>query len=768
MRLSILIPLALAVSAAAAAPLAKLSVRQARVVNEHGTPVTLRGCNLGNWLLIEAWMLGWDIEDQETIIQVLADRFGQAEADRLMTIYRDGYITPRDFESIRSFGFNVVRLPFDSRMLIDDAGAMRPDGFKYIDRCLDMAEAAGCYVILDMHGAPGGQSMMDHTGRRDQNRLWADPALQQRMVELWRTIAERYKDRTVVAAYDMLNEPYGDFRTDLRPALRELMPRVYRAIRSVDPNHIVIFPNALGAGITFYGPLADRGYHNIAFTDHYYAGLFGSPTTVRSHANMFFRVMPEAQSYLDANNAAMLIGEFNVVFEAAGGDPMMRRYYDEFAQRGWMATMWSYKLLKPDAGVQPNNWYLVTNAGPLPRIDVRTSSLEEIEGYFSTIATMPLAVDETLRTALTQTEPAPVYLPDPPALPLAAPARRTLGEWSLLDVDCAMPSGLSVSGEIVSIVAAGAEVFGSKDSFAFLSRPAPRVCSVTATVHALADSDQWAKAGIMLRFGDANASDYDRAPFVMINTFVDGGIAFLVRDRHGADAVETKRVLAPLPHRISLVRDGSTVEAFVETAPDQWLRVGSAGVQAAGPARIGMVTLSHNATRFTQADFGRIEFTTTPPRRVVVDAAQPAFDSATTNLLVDSTFDRLADGSWSSWGNGLSRTADGISLGGNSGLWQDVAVEPGKTYAFAVRLRRSAGESQDIDLVLEAGIDGQQLNLDSRGFNSNTLEAGESWSIVRVQAKAMSKTLRALIRSNASADSARVEIAEMRLWKVND
>src|SRR4029077_3934977 len=99
--------------------------------------------------------------------------------------------------------------------------------------------------------------------------------------------------------------------------------------------------------------------------------------------------------YLDSVQAPMLIGEFNVVNEKAGGKPLMRRYYDEFARRGWLCTMWSYKLLKPTPGVRSNGWCMVTNAEPLPRIDPKTSSLQEIQDYMKNVATMPLAIDET-------------------------------------------------------------------------------------------------------------------------------------------------------------------------------------------------------------------------------------------------------------------------------------------------------------------------------------------------------------------------------------
>src|SRR5438270_13205838 len=90
-----------------------------RMVDPSGKPVVLRGCNLGNWLMFEAWMLRWDISDQQTLVATLTDRFGADECQKLLESYRDGYIGPRDFQIIKSFNFNLVRVPFDSRLLMD-------------------------------------------------------------------------------------------------------------------------------------------------------------------------------------------------------------------------------------------------------------------------------------------------------------------------------------------------------------------------------------------------------------------------------------------------------------------------------------------------------------------------------------------------------------------------------------------------------------------------------------------------------------------------
>lgn len=774
------IPLALALAliawcvptVRAAKPLPALRADGSKMVDANGRPVVLRGCNLGNWLLIEAWMLGWDVPDQESLIRILTERFGPSEADRLMTAYRDGFIRPRDLELVRSFEFNVVRLPFDSRMLMDESGTLRPDGFKWLDRGLEMAEEAGIYVILDMHGAPGGQSNMDHTGLRDQNKLWSEPANQDRMVELWTRLAERYKDRTVVAAYDLLNEPYGDFRQDVRPALRELMPRITKAIRTTGDRHVVIFPNALGAGFGFYEPPASQGLEQVGFTDHYYAGMFGSPSTVRSHASILGRAIPEGQAFADRVGGPVLIGEFNVVLEKTGGKPMLRHYFDEFAKRGWMATMWSYKLLKPTAGVESDNWYLVTNAQTLPKIDFRTSSLAEIEGYFNQLGAMPLALDETLREVLTSATPPEVILPTLEPVPTQAPKEQSVGTWRLMDVDTDSHAGLVAKDKSVSITAAGSDIFGGRDSFTFLQQPSPRKAMLTATVDHLVESGPWAKAGAMIRFGHPASDNFASAPMMMVNTFADGGIALVTREREGAKATETKRIIGPLPRKLSLVRDGAAVSAYVDNGEGGWIKLGSMTFASDLPAYIGLAVTSQSATGLTRADFSAVELreSTTLSGRVTAHASPRAKAASSTITLAD----------WFGWGEGFQAVGgkrDSLrwspSAGaGESGKWQEFKVTPGRAYALSFRARRidDASQSQSLTASFEATVDGKQVGLHEKHIDVNQLETGDGWSLIHVEATALSENLRILLRSGVSeagGDSALL-IEDIALAEVSD
>ena len=262
-----------------------------------------------------------------------------------------------------------------------------------------MAENAGVYVILDMHGVPGGQSTDHCTGQRNQNKLWTSETCQQQMATLWTNIAQHFKGRSAIVAFDLMNEPYGDFNDDMRPNLKELMPKIYAAVRSADENRLVIFPNARGHGPSFYGDIKSAGLTNIGFTDHYYAGLFGSPPTVESHVKVFEHRIPETAEYLQSQQSA------DADRRIQRREHQGRRQADDAALlrriRPPRVDVHDVELqdLKTTAGVQEDDWYMATNADALPAIDPKTSSLEDIRAYIKSVATMPLAVDESLRSA---------------------------------------------------------------------------------------------------------------------------------------------------------------------------------------------------------------------------------------------------------------------------------------------------------------------------------------------------------------------------------
>lgn len=344
---------------------------------------TLNGCNLGNWLVLEMWMSNFDnsMTDQYSMEQLLTSRFGESEKDRLMDVYRDNYITERDFQIIKSFNMNCIRLPFWYTILMDSDAApytLKADAWKYLDWAIDTAESYGIYTILDMHGAPGSQSPYDHTGRANYNQLFFDTAYQDQTVWLWEQIANRYKDRACVFGYDLLNEPWGSTTTDLR----NLTKRIYDAVRAVDQNHIVILHNYFN-DVTFYGnPATDLGMENVCFTTHPYPGIFDGTSTVETHIEWLTNGVFDWRDNQFLNNTPYFVGEFQIQYKSAGGGEMIRAAYDTYNGFGWSATLWSYKIFHDDGGIGDGIWGMVTNEKVQPLIKAETWTSDDWDNSF--------------------------------------------------------------------------------------------------------------------------------------------------------------------------------------------------------------------------------------------------------------------------------------------------------------------------------------------------------------------------------------------------
>jgi endoglucanase len=99
------------------------------------------------------------------------------------------------------------------------------------------------YVIIDMHGAPGGQTGANiDDSPNDKPELFIDPRYQDQLVNLWVKIAQRYKDEPTVAAYDLLNEPLPVNTGSAEKYKHLLVPlyqRITSEIRKVDQKHMI-------------------------------------------------------------------------------------------------------------------------------------------------------------------------------------------------------------------------------------------------------------------------------------------------------------------------------------------------------------------------------------------------------------------------------------------------------------------------------------------------------------------------------------------------
>lgn len=332
----------------------------------NGEEIVLRGVNLGNYLLNEPWMTGIgtgdtpNIEDEWTLRNELTRRFGAQGCEDLLHTFRGAYLQDIDFDNLSRLGMNFVRLPIYYRVLQDEAGNWLGDAaFAPIDRIVQSCAQRGIYVLLDLHGAPGSQSNEFHTGRVNYNKLFEETEEGEnyriQTVELWKKIAAHYADNPAVMGYDLLNEPVG---APAPQALWDMYDRIYRAIREIDTNHIMVME-----GIWLWDTLPDPknlGWENVAYQFHYY--LWDRDDDVQAHREYIDRLVGESDIKQAEYQVPVMIGEFTGFSQRA----IWEYYLANFNRRNYSWAFWSYKTHAPHS-----NWALYTHtgySGDLPKI----------------------------------------------------------------------------------------------------------------------------------------------------------------------------------------------------------------------------------------------------------------------------------------------------------------------------------------------------------------------------------------------------------------
>ncbi|MBI5706178.1 MAG: cellulase family glycosylhydrolase [Armatimonadetes bacterium] len=344
------------------APLEALHCKDKSLATSSGKTVALKGVNLGGWLVEEIWMTPFvnaatpggkeEVVDHASLWSTVEKRLGRAAMLRVRDAYRANWITDADFARIRSAGFNHVRLPFLVELLEEKGG------LQLLKNAVASAKKHGLYTVLDMHGAPGGQSNEHHTGKQGRNRLWFDVGNIAKMEKAWTAIGKAFADEPAVAIYDLMNEPMGA----PNPAMLHLVyDRVIRAVRKVAPKKVVLVDDGYkGFETTPHPNLAN--WSNVGFSLHFYH--FDAKSSAE-HAESLSKRMPELVKLQGYRNAPVYAGEFNV--EPHGTPEATKGLIEQWDRAGWSWCMWTYKTMAVNGPM--GQWGLYSLAGKADAID---------------------------------------------------------------------------------------------------------------------------------------------------------------------------------------------------------------------------------------------------------------------------------------------------------------------------------------------------------------------------------------------------------------
>ncbi len=358
-----------------------LQVSGTQILDSRGQPVRLRGTCAGGWMHLENFIIGYP-GAEHALKRRMREQLGAARTEFFFERLMHHVFTEEDVRFIRSTGANTVRIPLNYRQFEHDARPFewREEGFARLERALEWCAQHGLYAILDLHAVQGCQNTDWHSDNPLRGSLfWQHPHFQDRFVQLWRALAERFSDHPWVAGYNVMNEPVTNApdgrlgRSDYAPdwaVLNSVYRRVVTAIREVDPRHIIFLEGDLFS-TRFDGldaPFADHlvysshNYTPAGFGPGPYPGSFaGVEGSFQSELTLQHwdrdtqrRVFEESEGarFARRHGVPLWVGEFGSVYNGPGDDLASRlRAMDDqlgvFEAFGAHWTTWVYK----DVGV---------------------------------------------------------------------------------------------------------------------------------------------------------------------------------------------------------------------------------------------------------------------------------------------------------------------------------------------------------------------------------------------------------------------------------
>jgi hypothetical protein len=259
-----------------------------------------------------------------------------------------------------------------------------------------------------------------------------------------------------------------------------------------------------------------------------------------------------------------------------------------------------------------------------------------------------------------------------------------------------------------TMTASGKDIWDVSDGFHFAYKEFSGAGTIVAKVESVGNTDEWAKAGVMIR--DTLEAD---ARHAMVAVTPGNGVWFGRRGTAGGSTVSTKQAGIAAPQWVKLERTISgLVRAYWSADGTTWTRFSLAAVDMDMPVYIGLALTSHNPEATCEATFSNVSFPETDvdpqwadqdigimanePEPMYVTVAN-ADDIRATVVHPDPNAVLLED--WTEWRIDLNKFRDGgvdltdvhkLSIG--FGDEADDQIGFGKMYFDDIRLYRPAPE----------------------------------------------------------------------------
>ena len=275
----------------------------------------IKGVNLGNWLVLEKWMLPELFEGTGAEDEVWLNRkMNPAELKEKMKEHRDTFITEQDFAFIKEQGIWLLRIPVPYFIFGD-----RPpfNGcVEYLDKAFDWAEKYGLQILIDLHTVPGSQNGYDNGGLTGVCKWCKNPEEVEFSLTVLERLTKRYGQREGLYGIEVLNEPISFLVYATAPStgkavdkeeakgsgyvplpfLENFYRNAYRRLRKILPeNKTIVFHD--GFRLRHWGKFFRKEHmKNVVLDTHIY--IFAMESFVPIHMPWVYQIYIKSQQRL--------------------------------------------------------------------------------------------------------------------------------------------------------------------------------------------------------------------------------------------------------------------------------------------------------------------------------------------------------------------------------------------------------------------------------------------------------------------------------------
>lgn len=275
----------------------------------------IKGVNLGNWLVLEKWMLPELFEGTGAEDEVWLNRkMNPAELKEKMKEHRDTFITEQDFAFIKEQGIWLLRIPVPYFIFGDQPpfnGCV-----EYLDKAFDWAEKYGLQILIDLHTVPGSQNGYDNGGLTGVCKWCKNPEEVEFALTVLERLAKRYGQREGLYGIEVLNEPISFLVYATAPStgkavdkeeakgsgyvplpfLENFYRNAYRRLRKILPeNKTIVFHD--GFRLRHWGKFFRKEHmKNVVLDTHIY--IFAMESFVPIHMPWVYQIYIKSQQRL--------------------------------------------------------------------------------------------------------------------------------------------------------------------------------------------------------------------------------------------------------------------------------------------------------------------------------------------------------------------------------------------------------------------------------------------------------------------------------------